>query len=563
MKAVSVGINKKVQGFYPALSGDGIPGHFKAMGERERTGREEGLLAQLAEVKLEYHLAHGFAMPPSVLRHAVEEIVHRDVFGVAPEDLLAGVVLRGENKGRVIKGFGGGLTRDGKIQLCAELADAGGKSVFVGNLPTPGEAKEFAEARKFDLASGVTTQQGNTATDRALIYSWWDTGLYGGTSYLFAPPVLEQMLLMRSRQVGWFRPFTNIGIAPSLTYQIKSRTNNMVRQMFTAGSNYSVLNSNIVPRKEGRPGAAFFRPKYGSADMAVRGYMIHSDITVEAMTSIEARRTGAWESALSDLMEGLSLIDEYDQVLAYFYGISTGYSRQRKTDDNSWSVASLEVPRGKANFIGTAFRNHALFYEYNGNVIKNPVSHAADFFKHGSAEVFSYPGFSAAGNEIIELAVALGVKQAEKHRGFDVMSVPFILAVKWGMDSRQSDKMKIFSEADPRFKNEPGFMGTLVHPAIGKVSVFSQPVASTPTDLTTADGVAIKGMVIAGEEGQAVTDHVFWPGSVLITDGAEVVEIDSVNQVLPNLKKVASAFGASGIQPLDLESVSVAFAIEA
>ncbi len=559
MQSVALrGLNKKVQGFHPSLVGDEIPGEFKARGERERTGREEGLLAELSQVKIDYYLANGHPIPPSRLRHAIEQIVQRDVFGFAAEDLASGYIMGGPDKGKKILGVGGGLDKGGNIQLCAELEDAKGSSKFVGSMPAPSESYK----QQFQLASGLTTPQGNTATDRAFIYSWWDTGLYGGTSYLFAAPVMDGLLTLRSRRVGWFQPFLNMGIAPSLTYQIKTRTNNALRQLFTSASGYSKLNTAVVPRKEGRTGSEFLRPKYGSGDMGVRGYMLHSDITAEVMGSIEARRVGAWESSMADLMEGLALIDEYDQVLAFFYGISTGYNRQRKASDNTWNVDTLEVLRGKDNYIGTSFKSHALFYNYMSNEILAPVSHATDFFKHGQGAAFNYGGaFTPAGNQIIELAVALKVLQEKKNRGFEVMSLPFELAVKWGMDSRQADKTKIFGDADPRFKNEPGFMGTLYHPAIGQVSVFGQPVGSIPNDLTTADSVAITGMVIAGEEGQAVTDHLFWPKTVLVSDGMEIVTYDSVPQAIPNHKKVASAFGASGIQPFDMESVSVAFAI--
>lgn len=549
-----------LQGPHAAQVGDDIPAFIQLACRRDEA-REALLQDQIDDVKREYYLSHGHEIPPSRLRHEVEEIAYRDVYGVAPADLIAGVMLAGPNKGRKIQGYGGRLNVGGGMVLCAELEDAGNKVLQVGNVERPLLSGAIEDLRRYELASGHTTPQGNTATDRAFTYSWWDTGLYGGTSYLFGPPVLEGLLTLRSREVGWLRPFMNYGIAPGLTYQVKTETNNALRQIMTSASGYTKMSTDVVPVKEGRVGSFFLRRKFGSADLGVRGYHLLSDITAEALMSPEARRVGAWQKTLNDLMIGLGLIDEVDAFLALWYGLTVGYSRQRKASDSSWDVSTLEVPRGKASYIGAAFLNHNLFYGYASGAILEPAASAGDYFKFGSAGAFKQDIYPASGNKVIDLIVAIKHKLAQKHVKCEAVSLPLDMQIKLGLDANMADKTKVFGESDVRFKNEPGFIGTVLHPATGSVSLFAQPEGSIPNDLTTEDSKAVTGVIVAGEIGRAVTEHIFAPASVELSEGMEVVEYDSVSQVIPNKKTVASGRSASAIQPFDLDSVCAVYVV--
>lgn len=396
-------------------------------------------------------------------------------------------------------------------------------------------------------STGVTTQQGNTAGDRAMVESTRDTGVYGGTTALIGPAMLNEMLRIRSRRAD-FNQWMRFGVAPELFFEIPAKMNNALMQLFDAGNSgrlagkYAGRKSTVLPRQEMGVAGTWLRPKYDKYSFESIGYLLYAMISMESLTSPAARMLGLWEDDLNDLLEGMGLIDGYDFIQSAWYGHYEGTQRRHEAG-GSW-VDTEEIPRGSAHFVTTNALKHWRWWDMENFDFWKPQA-GSNYNKYQSADTQEDAMlFPVGNNKFVELVVMLNQMQILKGRKLDAIQLPVELLPMLALDEKTLNRDWAV-ETEGRFDGQKGYSGTVTIPMVGKVALFFHEPGDVPI-FADANDLDIDHLIWGGELGKMVKHYPYWsqeltvfPGQQVVTDDesrSQVVPSESVNGRIVNLR---------------------------
>lgn len=519
------------------LYGTDVPGAFN------RRFGEDKLRNMALEVQLSaemFRLAHRRAMKPSERLHLHQEILYREIFGVSPRDAMAGRVL----------GYGpqaGHLITKGAFQLSAI-----GEGVKAGGMIKPHELEISEEI--FRLGSGADTKGGGSSSDMAPVTSPWDNGLHGQSSGVVPAPQLAEMLRVYSRGSA-FLPMAFIGFAPDLTFEQRLRTNSLRSQLFE-GANLRSLKAGILPRKEKYSGTAELRPTFGKTQYTTRGYMFHSPLTLEVLTSRAGGIIGIENEAVSDLVAAPAMVGEYDIFQAVWNGIIYGYTRRFNATGGSWDISTNEVPFGKAEFINAEARRHWVWFDVVGGGKFYPPKDNTNYFKYQSSSINDLgPMWRKSGDyKTFDALRYMATMLRKKGKRFDGCWMSVDALTSMTEDDRCANAWYDTGDSLP-LTGESGYVGTIKIPGSSeRVAIFTYDEGGIPA-LTDADGVAITDILIGGELSNAVSYAPFWPLTVLTDAEYLTTTVDSRSVTRRTLNNVLTAFSMECVEPVDLRNL--------
>jgi len=515
----------------------------RARGPRPATGLPESLKVSLDRVQQErivrhielgqemFHREAKRDMGPSERLQLLQDVLYAERYGASPNDLRRGVIAFGPHAGKRIS--------ESRIALGANEGSLMGMEIKLASAAA---------------STGVSTFQSNAAGDKALVQSFWDYGLHGGSASVIPALFVANLLKKRSRSTV-FLPMCMQGIAPDLTWTHPIQTNTVYDELFE-GTDLRDLKATVLPREEGEAGTAHLRPKFDDANHSCRSYMWHSTETAEAVAARGYGLLGVRSKIEEMLAAAPGAVGDWDIIQGLWNGLELGYQRRYKASTNAWDVATFEVPLGKATFINGESRKHVVWWDYlNGKFYK--PHNGANYRKYANGEAWPAGVFPASANKLFEVLHMMRLMMAKKYRRLEAAWISTDFLTSLALDERSMNRL--YETDNLVLSGEPGYKGTMRLPGTGdRVAIFEYQDGAMP-QYSTADTVplAIQSLLIGCELGQVMLFAPFWPLTLMVDKEYTVETVDSQSVMRRTLRNVLTSYHMEAVEPHDLNSVVV------